>query len=35
MGLIEDIPTCKVLIERMVAEAEDTIRSSTKMIAKL
>jgi hypothetical protein len=25
MGLIDDIPTCKVLIERMVKEAEDTI----------
>lgn len=26
MGLIDDIPSCKVLIERMVQEAQDTIQ---------
>jgi nitronate monooxygenase len=26
-GLIHDIPTCKELIERMVAEAEDIVRN--------
>ena len=26
MGLIRDIPTCKELVERIVREAEDTIR---------
>ncbi|KAF9951118.1 hypothetical protein BGZ70_001121, partial [Mortierella alpina] len=26
VGLIKDIPTCEVLLKRMVKEAEDTIR---------
>jgi nitronate monooxygenase len=26
IGLIEDIPTCKELVERIVAEAESIIR---------
>jgi NAD(P)H-dependent flavin oxidoreductase YrpB (nitropropane dioxygenase family) len=36
MGLIDDIPSCKELIERMVAEAEDIIQNRLpKFIAKL
>jgi len=37
MGLIEDIPTCKELIERMVIEAEDIIRKrlSSMVVSKL
>jgi hypothetical protein len=27
MGLIDDVPTCKELLERMVAEAEAIIRN--------
>jgi NAD(P)H-dependent flavin oxidoreductase YrpB (nitropropane dioxygenase family) len=27
IGLIDDIPTCKVLVERMVSEAEDILRN--------
>ena len=26
MGLIDDVPTCDVLIDRIVREAEDVIR---------
>jgi NAD(P)H-dependent flavin oxidoreductase YrpB (nitropropane dioxygenase family) len=36
MGLIDDIPTCKELIERMVREAESIIQERLpKFISKL
>jgi len=35
MALIDDVPTCAELIERMVSEAEEAIRSSQKYISKL
>lgn len=35
MALIDDIPTCAELIERMVKEAEEAIRESQKLLSKI
>jgi len=35
MGLIDDIPTCAELIERMVVEAESVIKSISTLVSKL
>jgi NAD(P)H-dependent flavin oxidoreductase YrpB (nitropropane dioxygenase family) len=33
VGLIHDIPTCKVLLERMVAEAEDQLSKAAGLVS--
>lgn len=33
IGLIDDIPTCKVLLERMVSEAEEILKEKMRLIS--